>query len=72
MLQLRAGPAASRRMAPSKEHSARLAEERARAGADRDRRSAEERRLVNFTTGWPAPGAFCVDWEIPLPSSDGP
>lgn len=73
MLQLRAGPAASRRTAPSAtEHAARLAEARARAGAERERRSAEERRLLTLTTVWPAAGAFCVDWEIPVPSSDEP
>ncbi len=59
-------------MAPSSEHAVRLAEAMARAGAERDRRSTEERRLVTLTTVWPAGGAFCVDWEIPVPSSEGP
>ena len=71
MLQLRAGSGAPRRTAPSTEHAARLAEATARAGAERDRMRAEERRLVTLTTVGPAAGAFCVDWEIPLPPSDG-
>lgn len=72
MPQLRAGPAASRRSVPSTEHADRLAEAMARAGAERDRRSAEERRMMTLTTVRPADGTFCVDWEIPMPSSGGP
>lgn len=72
MLQLRAGPGASRRTAPPTEHAARLAEAAARAGAERDRNRTEERRLVNLASFGAAAGAFCVDWEIPVPSRDGP
>lgn len=57
-------------MAPSREHAARLAEAMARMGAERDRDRAEERRLVTLKTVSPAAGAFAVDWEIPVPSSD--